>query len=134
MSLKDFALNPDTGDMLLEDSSFHFVEGVQAVVQKVAMTFAMFLGEWFLDLTKGFPYREEILVKNPDLDKIRRRYEKTLTDIEEIIEVQKLELNFDRATRNLQVNFRALSSEGLIVVEDAPVPLQPWNFVIHFNL
>ena len=133
MSLKDFALDPTTGDMLLADSSFHFVEGAQAVVQKVAMTFAIFRGEWFLDLSYGVPYRTEILVKNPDLDRISSLLRKTLMGIEEIIEIRKFNLEFNPQQRELQVDFEALTSEGIITVEDAPIPMQPWGYVIHFN-
>ena len=112
--MSDIALDSD-GDLLIENNSLVLVKGDDAIVQHLTIRFRFFLGEWFLDTRLGIPYFREILIKNPDLSRVRgifRQVVLTTPGIESLVEFG---LDFESAIRKLTVNFRARKTDGEVL-------------------
>lgn len=58
-------VNPDTGDLALDDAGLEVVHTSLAdeVAQRLTVRLKFFRGEWFLNLLEGTPYYERVLTK-----------------------------------------------------------------------
>lgn len=97
----DIALTPE-GDISLVTSP------VQAVLIKLRWYFA----EWVFDPEKGIPWFESILVKNPDMEGIKKRLIREMMEVDDILEVPALDIRVDVRTRNAVISFQIRTSEG----------------------
>ena len=102
--------------LTLDRTQLAIIEGVQAVRQKLACRFRMFLGEWFLDQRQGVPYYRDVLVKNPNLGVIRSVFRKVILTTPGILGITKFALTFDKPNRLLLFDFIAQATDGPIVV------------------
>ena len=62
--------SPTYGDILIENGEIVLVDGKEAILQDILQTLRTFLEEWFLDLSVGVPWLQQILVKNPNLNHV----------------------------------------------------------------
>lgn len=111
--MKDLKLN-SRHDLFIKDRKLVLVDGVNQKAQQIKVVLLTFLGEWFLDITIGLPYFDEILVKNPDSSRIQAIFRKKIIQIKGVQSVEQLSLNFNRQTRELSVQFSARTDEGVI--------------------
>ena len=91
----------ETGDISLTDS----------VRQAIRIRLLWFLGEWRLGPLIGLDYWGTILVKNPNLVKIRQAIRNEILSVDEVTAVNDLQLVHDAAARTLAVRFEAVTSE-----------------------
>jgi hypothetical protein len=121
----DLALGRATHDMFFPISYnsvqtgtlFHTIlpiDGMDRVGQQVKMTLLAFLGEWFLDLTFGVPYLEDILIKNPRLTSVESILRAKINDVPDLKHIEFFSLDFHRETRKLFVDFLATTVYGPI--------------------
>jgi hypothetical protein len=82
--------------------------------QQIKMNLLTFLGEWFLDVTFGVPYLEEILVKNPRMASVETIIRKHISSVPDVIRIDSLSINWDRKTRYLFVEFSCTTNLGPI--------------------
>lgn len=111
--LRDLALDAD-GDLALVNGDLVFVDGIDAVRQDAESALQLWLGEWFLAPAEGLPYLTEILVKAPNLARIRAIFDTALRARPGVKDVLEIKLVLDRATRRLTGTFRLLSEVGVI--------------------
>ena len=101
------------GDMFLDDSgSIVLVTGDEAIAQQLSIRFKFALGEWFLDTRIGVPYFQEILVKNPNLTRVRGIYRQLITSTPGIDAIESFSLTLDTPTRKLSLSFLARKTDG----------------------
>lgn len=98
--------------LVVEEGALVFVTGAEAILQDVWLALGLFEGEWFLDLTVGFPYFRLVLVKNPNLDLIRAAYRDKILSRAGVKGLTSLDLTFNRANRALSVAFRLSTDVG----------------------
>lgn len=91
----------ETGDISLTES----------VRQAIRIRLLWFLGEWRLGPLLGLDYWGTVLVKNPNLVKIRQAIRNEIMSVEEVIAVNDLQLAYDQKARTLAVNFEAVTNE-----------------------
>lgn len=106
------------GDLDLGNSlSLTITEDLSILVaQKARGILGMFLGEWFLDTTKGTPWLELVLgIKDPDLSSIRQAIVSRMLSIEGVTEVVDTLFDFDSETRHLTYNFELRLTDGSTV-------------------
>lgn len=115
--MSDIALDSD-GDLLITKGALSLVIGDDAIVQNLQIRLQFFLGEWFLDTRLGMPYFEEILTKNPDLTRVRGIFRQAILTTRGIASIVSLNMNFDRATRALAVDFVVKKTDGEILAFD----------------
>jgi hypothetical protein len=99
-------------DLDLSTRDLQIVRGDDAIKQQLAIRLQFFLGEWFLDESIGIPYWTEIFIKDPHLVAIRSFYREAIVTTPGIASITRLELDFDGATRGLDVEFTAVKDDG----------------------
>lgn len=91
----------DTGDIVL----------TQSVRQAICIRLKWFLGEWRLGPLIGLDYWGTVLVKNPNLVKVRQAIRDEILSVDEVTAVNRVDLKADAASRQLIVSFEAVTSE-----------------------
>jgi len=90
------------------------INDADKVAQQIKMNLLTFLGEWFLDVTFGVPYLEEILVKNPRMASVETILRKHIASVPDVICIDSLSIDWDRKTRYLFVEFSCTTNLGPI--------------------
>mgnify|MGYP001560581996 CR=1 FL=1 len=103
------------GDLLLTGGDLVMVTGIDAIAQHLSMRLRMNRGEWFLDTALGVPLFDEVLVKNPNMGVIESIYRDIILETPGVLELKTISLEFDPATRSLEINFDVRTDLGRIV-------------------
>lgn len=111
----DIALNTKTHDIVVDGGNFRLIDNKERIAQQLRITLWEWLGEWFLDKRDGVPYREYILVKNPNLKHIRQVLSENIMKVDGVNRIEELNLNFDPKNRTLIVDFEIDTDDGQIV-------------------
>jgi len=98
----DLYINPATGDIKITDN----------VEQAIKIRLLWFFQEWRLGPKYGIPYREEILIKNPNKLRVRQIFREAIMSVEEVTDVVDLAADVDPATRVLTVRYTAKVKDG----------------------
>ena len=90
------------------------INGADKVAQQVKINLLSFLGEWFLDITYGVPYLEEILVKNPHMAVVETIFRNHILSVPHVTRIDALSLDWNRKNRVLGVQFTCNTDYGPI--------------------
>lgn len=89
----------DRGDIVLANS----------VAQKIKIRLRWLAAEWRWDEEEGLPYKEELLVKNPDTDFFESLIRAKIFEVDEVTEVQDVAIQYDAKTREGVIWYVALT-------------------------
>lgn len=118
-AIRDFALDPTTGDLMLVDGDLQTVAGAEGVASDLAARLQTFKGECFLNTAIGIDYFGEVLGKVP----VPRVEEILRTAILETPGVAGIDaFSILKSGRSLVVSFRASTDFGEII--DASLNLE----------
>ena len=81
------------------------VEGLEALRQKINQRLSLFKGSWFLDITAGVPYMQEILKKPVDPGLVASIFNEEILKEPEILSIGAVEASLDLETRKF--NYKA---------------------------
>ena len=98
----DIMLNKDCD---LDISPLGDISLVDSVRQAVIIRLKWIAGEWRLGPDFGFPWFEEVFVKNPNIPKIQSLIRSEILKVEGVTSAQILSTSYDRARRSLAVKF-----------------------------
>lgn len=112
--LRDWKVDPITLELVIENGDLVFVSGIEAIAQDCHLALGFFLGEWFADQSVGFPWRQQVFVKSPNLDQIKAAVRTCLLGRKGVTAVDSVVLDFDRSSRNLSIKWSARCSLGVI--------------------
>lgn len=96
----DFKITPD-GD--LEITPAGDIIPTESVAQAVLIRLRWFFAEWRLGPLLGFPYVEEVFIKNPNLPKIRFLLRDLVLGVEGVTSVTKADVLLDPRTREAKI-------------------------------
>jgi hypothetical protein len=105
-----FQLDAVTGDLSLPLKEV--TDPLGSIAQAVRIRLQFFLGEWFLDLSVGVPYFEQILIKNPDVRNVQGLIRKEILATPGVLSLLALKLVYDSAGRELTVTYTANTDFG----------------------
>ncbi len=107
--MKDILLNKEGDIALTKDGDISLVA---SPVQAVMIKLRWYLGEWVFDPYKGIAWFEKILVKNPDIEGIKKMLIKEMMDVDDVLEVPAMDILVDPADRKAVIRFRFRTSKG----------------------
>jgi len=106
--MKDLLLDRN-GDLMINENGDITI--TDSVPQAVSIRLRWFFAEWRFAPQFGVPYFENILIKNPDLEQVRRAIRDEVTSVEGVIEVRNITVNLDKVTRIAVINLEFLADE-----------------------
>ena len=112
--MSDLKLSQTTNDLELLNGDLQLTSSDDAIRQHIVQRLKTFLGEWFLDLSVGVPYFQEILKKNPNAQVVDGIFKQTILDTPGVVELLEFELDFEAASRKLKVNCSIRTQDGVI--------------------
>jgi hypothetical protein len=109
-------VNPDVGDLALEDTGLEVVRTSLAdeVAQRLHVRLKFFRGEWFLNLNEGVPWYQLIFVKAPQDRVIRFVFGEVIRGTEGVAELVTLDYSIS-STRQLSLSFTARLQDGTLL-------------------
>ena len=112
----DFKLGDD-GDILVIDGKFELLNTIQeAVKQRLTITLRTFLGEYFLDISQGIPYRQQIFNKGITPKETDAIFLAKILEDRDVIKVTSFSSTYTSSNRGYDLNFEVLTTDGLLRV------------------
>jgi hypothetical protein len=109
--MKDIAIDKD-GKFVRTNFGFTMTSSIiDWVVQKLRVKLRTFLGEWYLDTTRGLPYFK-VLEKNPNTKILEAAIKQSILEEEEVQEITQFSMTYDNSKRTLKPNFSVRVSTG----------------------
>jgi len=91
----------DSGDIVLTDNMPDRKPGIR---QAIRIRLQWFFGEWKFAPPYGVPYFEDVLVKNPNLERIKGIIREEVLSIKEVRDVKNLVITVDKKTRSAKAS------------------------------
>ena len=102
-------------DLIVERGQLKLVEDGAETVQHVRTRLLFYLNEWFLDLTAGTPYFEEVFVKPANLANIESILKQRVLETPGVLSLIEFSLDYEGGSfRRLTVTFSAETVYGMI--------------------
>jgi hypothetical protein len=101
-------------DIQIIDAGLPLVTGIEEIRQLCGQILRSFQGDWFLDLDKGMPYFQTLLVKATTISGIEAIYLDVIGRIPGILDIRTFKLSFDVPNRIMNITFTAQTSDGVL--------------------
>ncbi len=101
--MRDILLDRDGDIKLTEDGDILLVT---SPVQEVLIKLRWYLAEWVFDPEKGIPWFESILIKNPDIEGIKKRLTREILEADDVLEVTSMDIRVWPDSRKALISFR----------------------------
>lgn len=98
----------------------------QSVRQKVAIRLRWLFSEWRFAPTYGVPYLQEIMVKKPDMARVRQIIREEIMDVEGMTDVRNLEIRLNSQRRVAAIVFDG-TADGANFSEEVKVSARVRN-------
>lgn len=113
----DFKLD-DNNDLIIENNNLVLIDGIDLVRQLLLERLRTFRGEWFLDVTVGVPYFQDIMKKGVNINSVSSILKDEIVGTPGVISLKSFELDFDNLIRELKVVFSAQATQGEILINE----------------
>lgn len=110
----NLSINETSGDLDLVGGQLVVIEGQEEIKQHLEQRLRTFLNEWFLDLSIGLPYFEEILKKQVNTNGIDSIFIDEILQCPGVIRILDFNIDLDKATRTLEVTGEIETIEGSV--------------------
>jgi hypothetical protein len=120
----DLYLDPYTNDLVIENDDFKTTTTLaESLRQRLSITLKTWQGEWFQDTTYGTPYIQSILGKPRTQEEVDAIFLSIIGEYNaEILSVNSFNSNFDRRTRNFDLDFDVTALDGSTLSFGTPLP------------
>ena len=113
----DLALDPTTGDLLLENFDAQLVRGIDQIAQNLTIRLRFILGEWYLNILAGIPYYQYIFIKDPNQIQVETFITEEIANTTGVQEITAFSSDFNGINRGFSVNFSCITVDGDLNVE-----------------
>jgi len=107
--MQDYQLQD--GDIVLSGADLAFTT---STAQRLTQKLRLWRGEWFLDRRAGFPYLQQVLGQRPRPEVVSSLLRQTITNDPDVRDVERINLEYDDAARDLRASFRAILTDGTV--------------------
>ena len=104
----DILLTPD-GDLNINE--WGDITLTNSVRQAIRIRLLWFFQEWRFAPSLGVPYWEEVLIKNPNISRIRSIMRGQIMSVEQVRDVRNLRIDVSSQTRIARISFEAVTDE-----------------------
>ncbi len=116
IALKDWRIDPATGDMDLTSKRATLIDGVDAIAQRLRIRLGFWLGEWFLDTRQGFPFIQNVAgQKRPNMRLIERLYRRAILGCPGVSKIISFSISVVAKTRTAAIKFKVKVEGGATV-------------------
>jgi hypothetical protein len=103
-------LKLDGNGLAGENFDLVLIEGDDSTVQRLTQKFNLWLGEWFLNVGAGVPWRRDILGQKPNDTVVAGLIRDIIVNDPGISELIEATIDFAGSSRELEISFRARSA------------------------
>ena len=114
MKYRDILLDANN-NIVFDNYDIKLTEGSDITSQKIKQYLSTVMGEWKLNENLGINYREDILIKNPQLDRIKSIFIKEIQSVEEVVSILNLDIELNKSSRTLSINFKVQDNQGYVI-------------------
>jgi len=115
--MKDLKLTFD-GDLDCSGLNLSLIDEGERVAQQASVRMRTFLGEWEFDLDAGVPWYQKIIgIKGVNLNEVDSVIRSQILSVKDVLSILSLSMEFDSATRTLEINTKINTTFGVVVVE-----------------
>lgn len=114
------ALNAQN-DIFVENGSFRTTSDGAEVAQHVRTRLQFFEGEWFLDLSAGIPWIQDIFTRPANLVRAETLIKNEITTTPGVLRLIEFEVNFDNASRRMFITGSAQTDFGTIDLSEVTI-------------
>lgn len=102
----DLMLDYQTHDIVIERYDLQLQYGVDLMRQRLKQSLLFFMGEWYLDITDGVPYYQEILKKGPDQITVESVLKQAIIETPEVTKLLSFDPQYTNAGRLYRLDFK----------------------------
>lgn len=113
----DIALDPVTGDLLIDNFDLQLVSDIDQIAQNLAIRLRFIEGEWYLDILAGIPYYQYFFIKNPNEIQMQSFLTNEIVSTNGITELKNYAMKFDGQQRVFTVNFSCIAINTEMQIE-----------------
>jgi len=106
------------GDIDLSNNAFMLATGIDYIKQKLSIVLRSFLGEWFLDISVGIPYFEDIMKKDFDPARVESVLKSAILSVLGVNQITAFDMNLVNP-RNLVVTFTVNTDFGELNITES---------------
>lgn len=110
----NLSIDAQTGDLKVTKGQLVLVEKSEELEQHLGQRLRTFLGEWFLDITLGLPYYDEILKKQVNANVVDSIFIDEILATPGVVRLLSFNSDLTLASRGLTIDFIAESVDGII--------------------
>lgn len=104
-----------SGDLVVENGDFVFVDGVDAIAQNITIALRLFKGEDLNAPDEGVPYFDRVFVKGASSAALTAVFRRSLLAVSGVTQVLRMEVSIDAATRTLALDFDVRVDTGEVL-------------------
>lgn len=108
-------IDPDTGD-IVTSGEMQFIGGREEIAQTIKTRLALFLGEYFRNITDGTPWYEQILGKFVSLDIVESVLRVRIAATPGVVRLTSFDTDFNIDSRKYSVTAGVLTIHGIVEV------------------
>lgn len=112
----------DDGDLAVDANDIAVIDAADEVAQRLRNRLKLFRGEWFLDVTRGVPYREEVFAKRNSPARVGAAIKREILTTSGVLELLEYDQEIDASARSLTVTFKVRATSGEIVEISEALP------------
>jgi len=106
------APNAETHDLELVGYDLALIGGLDLMVQRLRQSLWFFRGEWYLDITDGVPYYQDILLKAPDRITVESEIKAAIVETPGVTDLLSFDVEYENAIRRFRVVFSVKTIYG----------------------
>ncbi len=116
MALFGLKLSPDTHDLVIENGQLVIISDDEVIARNLESRLSTLKGEWILDTSYGYEYRNALGARVTDLQLIESSIKSYILDTEGVTSISTFKLDYEPANqRRLIITFGVLTVNNTIV-------------------